>query len=39
VIRAAFSPVERAVFRMPGIRQYMLVYLSDPLQLEQMLAD
>jgi len=29
VIRAAFGPAERAMFRMLGIRQYLLLHLAD----------
>ena len=29
VIRAAFGPVERAMFRMLGIRQYLLLHRAD----------
>ena len=29
VVRAAFGPVERAMFRMLGIRQYLLLYRAD----------
>jgi deazaflavin-dependent oxidoreductase (nitroreductase family) len=29
VVRAAFGPVERAMFRMLGIRQYLLLHRAD----------